>query len=163
VSYNLKQDVIIATGNVSITDVDGEVRFADYIELSGDFKQATARNLRLLMVDNSRFAAAIGRRTEGNRNVLDNAIYSPCKACPEAPDGPPLWDIRAKRIVSDEITHRITYRDAWFDVEGLPVAYVPYFSHADATIKRESGLLPPRFFSNRIVGNGLRVPYYQII
>jgi len=46
VSYNFKQDVIIATGNVSLTDPDGEVRFADYIELSGDMKQAVARHLR---------------------------------------------------------------------------------------------------------------------
>ena len=29
VSYNVKQDVIIATGNVSVTEVDGEVHFAD--------------------------------------------------------------------------------------------------------------------------------------
>ncbi len=163
VSYNLKQDVIIATGNVSFTDIDGEVRFTDYIELSGDMKQAIARHLRLLMVDNSRFAAATGRRTDGTRNVLDNAIYTACAPCAEDPDGPPLWDVRARRIVHDDTTHRISYDDAWFDVEGLPVMYFPYFSHSDPTVKRESGVLPPTFFSNQIVGTGISTPYYQIL
>ncbi|HEY1719759.1 MAG TPA: LPS assembly protein LptD [Magnetospirillaceae bacterium] len=163
VSYNLKQDVIIATGNVSFTDIDGEVRFTDYIELSGDMKQAVARHLRLLMVDNSRFAAATGRRTDGTRNILDDAIYTACEPCAADPSSPPLWDVRAQRIVHDDTTHRISYDDAWFDVDGFPVMYFPYFSHSDPSVKRESGVLPPTFFSNAIVGTGLAVPYYQII
>ncbi len=163
VSYNIKQDVIIATGNVSFTDIDGEVHFADYIELSGDMKQATARHLRMLMVDNSRFAAVTARRTDGNRDVLDNAIYTPCAPCADDPNGPPLWDLRAKRIVHDDTTHRIAYDDVWLDADGIPVVYLPYFSHADPTVKRESGLVPPTFFNNKIVGTGLSIPYYQII
>ena len=163
VSYNMKQDVIIATGNVSFTDIDGEVRFADYIELSGDMKEAAARHLRLLMVDNSRLAAATARRSGGNRNILDNAIYTACAPCADNPDGPPLWDVRAQRIVHDDTTHRIVYDDAWFDVDGFPVAYFPYFSHADSTVKRESGVLPPSFFNNAIIGTGIRTPYYQVI
>ena len=159
VSYNMKQDVIIATGNVSFTDIDGEVRFADYIELSGDMKEAAARHLRLLMVDNSRLAAATARRSGGNRNILDNAIYTACAPCADDPDGPPLWDVRAQRIVHDDTTHRIVYDDAWFDVDGFPVAYFPYFSHADSTVKRESGVLPPSFFNNAIIGTGFIDPY----
>jgi len=163
VSYNLKQDVIIATGNVSLTDIDGEVRFSDYTELSGDMKQATARHLRLLMVDDSRFAAATARRTDGNRNILDHAVYSACQACAENPDETPLWDLHARQIVQDEVAHRIIYRDAWLDVDGFPVLYAPYWSSADPSVKRASGLLVPTFFTNRIIGNGVRTPYFQII
>ena len=50
-SYNLKQDVIIATGNVSLTETTGEVIFADYIELTGDMKESTARGIRVLLID----------------------------------------------------------------------------------------------------------------
>ena len=163
VSYNLKQDVIIASGNVSLTDIDGQVNFADYIELSGDMKQSVERHLRLLMVDDSRFAAATGRRVDGTRTILDNVIYSPCRPCADNPDRPPLWDIRAQRVVDDTDTHKVTYTDAWFDVEGVPLLYTPYFSTADPEVKRESGLLPPTLVSNRIIGNGIRTPYFLVI
>lgn len=163
ISYNMKQDVIIATGNVAFTDIDGQVNFSDYMELSGDMKEAIAHHLRLLMVDNSRMAATTARRTGGTRNILDNAIYTACEPCANDPDGPPLWDVRAQRIVHDDTTHRVVYTDAWFDVDGYPVAYFPYFSHADSSVKRESGVLPPTVFNNAIIGTGVRTPYYQVI
>ena len=163
VSYNTKQDVIVASGNVSLTDVDGQVNFADYIELSGDLKQAIERHLHLLMADDSRIAATTARRSEGSQNVFDNAIYTPCKPCADNPNGPPLWDIRARRVIQDETTHKVYYDDAWFDVAGFPVLYSPYFSHADPSVKRETGLLPPTFFSNHVIGNGVRTPYFLIL
>lgn len=163
VSYNLKQDVIIATGNVSLTQPSGEVTFADYIELTGDMKDATARHLRLLMADDSRMVASTGQQENGERQVLYNALYTACRPCAEDPQRPPLWDIRANRIVHDETTHQITYRDAVVDAYGIPVLYTPYLSHADPTIKRESGVLAPGFINNRIIGTGIRLPYYQVI
>ncbi len=162
-SYNLKQDVIIASGNVVFTQVDGQVNFADYFELTGDMKQATARHMRILMADNSRFAAAALRRSNGDRNELDQAIYTPCAPCAQDPDSPPLWDLRARQIIHDDVAHTITYHDAWLDVDGLPVLYTPYFSHGDPTVKRESGFLAPSIFNNHIVGTGAREPYFQII
>ena len=66
-SYNLKQDVIIATGHVSFTQITGDINFADYLEVTGDMKQATARSLRVLMFDDSRLAgrALLHERTLG--------------------------------------------------------------------------------------------------
>jgi LPS-assembly protein len=163
VSYNVKQDVIVASGNVSLTDIDGQVNFADYIELSGDMKQAIERHMHVLMVDDSRFAAATARRVGGDRDILDNVIYTPCRPCADNPDRAPLWDIRARQVVDDEVAHKMTYSDAWFDVAGVPILYTPYLSTADPEVKRETGLLPPTFVSNRIVGSGIRTPYFLIL
>lgn len=162
-SYNLKQDVIVATGNVSLTDADGTVSFADYMELTGDMKDAAARGIRMLMTDDSRLAAAGAKRTNGQKNVLDKAVYTACKACREHPDETPLWQLKARRVTHDEVAHDIEYDDAWLEFEGVPVAYTPYISHADPALKRKSGLLPPSIFNNHSVGTGLRLPYFQVI
>ena len=162
-SYNLKQDVIIATGNVSMTEQDGQVTFADYVELTGDMKDAAAQRMRILMIDDSRMWAASGRRVGGSRTILDKGGYTACKACADKPNATPLWAMKAKQITHDETNHVIEYDDAWLEFEGVPVAYTPFFAHADTTIKRKSGLLPPSILNNGFVGMGFRQPYFQEI
>ena len=43
---------------------------------------------------------------------------------------------------------RIEYRDALLDIYGVPVMYLPYFSHADPSVKRASGFLVPSIGSS---------------
>ena len=162
-SYNLKQDVIIAAGNVSITEVTGEVTFADYLELTGDMKTMAAKGIRELLIDDSRIAANSGHRVSGDRSVFDKGVYTACKPCADSSDTPPLWQIKAERIIHDEVSHEVEYDDAWLEVGGIPIAYTPYMSHADPTVKRESGLLPPSIINNKLVGSGMRTPYFGVI
>jgi LPS-assembly protein len=162
-SYNLKQDVIIATGHVSFTQLTGDINFADYLEVTGDMKQATARGMRVLMFDDSRLAGNFARRTEGNLTVLDRAVYTACKPCEDHPDEPPVWAIKADRIIHDTESHTVEYENAWLEFDGVPVAYTPYLSHADPTVKRVSGWLPPSILNNNILGSGVRTPYFAVL
>jgi LPS-assembly protein len=162
-SYNLKQDVIIATGNVSLTDTDGTVTFADYFELTGDMKTSVTQAIRVLEIDDSRIAGARGRRVVGDRSVFQKALYTACRPCAKDPSQPPVWVLKAERVTDDEVEHIIKYNDAWLEFEGIPVVYSPYFQHADPTVKRESGLLPPGVLSNRVIGSGVRTSYFQVI
>ena len=163
ISYNLKQDVIIATGNVSFTQITGDINFADYLEMSGDMKQATARSMRILMFDDSRLAGNFARRTDGTLTVLDRAVYTACKPCADDPSKPPVWAIKADRVIHDQESHTIEYENAWLEIEGIPFAYTPYLSHADPTVKRVSGWLPPSMLNNNILGTGIRTPYFDVI
>jgi LPS-assembly protein len=81
VSYNQKTGVVTASGNVSLMEPTGEVLFADYTELRDQMRDGFARDMRLLLSDNSRAAANSGTRTGGNRTELDRAVYSPCDVC----------------------------------------------------------------------------------
>ena len=162
-SYNLKQDVITASGNVSLTDADGNVSFAEYMELTGDMKRGAVRGIRMLMTDDSRMAAASARRTDGNRNVFNKGVYSPCETCAEDPSKPPLWNVKADRITFDQAAHTVEYEDAWIEISGVPVLYTPYLEHPDATIKRKNGFLAPTIINNRVLGAGVRLPYFYVI
>ncbi|HZD25387.1 MAG TPA: LPS assembly protein LptD [Alphaproteobacteria bacterium] len=160
ISYNIKQDVVAASGNISLLEPTGEVVFAEYMELDRDLSEGFIKGVRILLSDNSRFAANGGRRTNGNRTELVKAVYSPCEPCKEDPDRAPLWQVKAARVVHDQAAKTIEYHDAVFEVFGVPIAWTPYFSHADPTVKRQSGFLPPHLGSATDLGATVQVPYY---
>ncbi|MBF0167156.1 MAG: LPS-assembly protein LptD [Alphaproteobacteria bacterium] len=163
ISYNTRQDIITASGSVSLLEPSGDVFFADYFELSGDLKEATSRNLRILMANRTRLAAAKSVRIAGEKNVMEKAVYSACEQCKDDPKKPPLWQVKAMRVTNDEKKQTFEYRDAWVEFAGVPVIYTPYFQHADPRVPRHSGFLPPSFGGSSQLGGAITVPYYWAI
>lgn len=163
VSYNQKTDTVSASGNVTLLEPSGEVIFAEYVELTDGMKNGLVKQLRILLTDNSRLAAAEGRRADGNRTVMKRAVYSPCEVCKEDPERPLLWQLKAERVEHDQKRHEIIYHNAFMEMFGVPVAYVPYFSHPDPTVKRKTGLLAPDFGIGGNVGGHVRLPYYIVL
>jgi LPS-assembly protein len=160
VTYNEREDKVTASGNVSLTQVTGEVLFADYIELTGGMRDGYIENLRALLVDNSRLAANAARRVDGNRKEMTRAVYSPCELCKTDPTRAPLWQIKAVKVVHDETTQDIEYTDATMEMWGIPVAYMPTFSHPDPTVRQRTGVLAPKIGQSGDVGTIFGVPYY---
>ncbi|MGB1006997.1 MAG: LPS-assembly protein LptD, partial [Thalassobaculaceae bacterium] len=76
---------------------------------------------------------------------------------------PPLWQIKALRVIHDEQARDMIYREAWLEFWGQPVVYLPFFVHPDPTVKRRSGWLAPRFGQSSQVGATFSVPYYWSI
>nr|WP_068432115.1 LPS assembly protein LptD [Magnetospirillum sp. XM-1]CUW38679.1 Putative Organic solvent tolerance protein OstA\ len=163
VSYNMKQDVMGASGNVVLTEPSGEVTHADYFELTGDFKNGVARDIRTILADNSRVAAQSAQRVGGDRTDFDRAVYTACEPCKDKPDAEPLWQVKAQRVTHNQAEAQVEYRDAWLEIKGVPVAYTPYMSHPDPTIKRQSGMLAPVFGMNSTLGASIATPYYQVV
>lgn len=159
-SYNRRADLVTASGNVAVVEPSGAVVFAEYVELTGDLKSGAIEGIRILLEDDSRFAAGGGRMTSDGRTELRKAIYSPCDLCPEHPDDPPVWQLKAYEITHDKELRRIFYADAFLEVFGVPVAYVPFFSHPDPTVIRKTGFLRPTFGSDSVLGFIYRQPYF---
>ncbi|SDF05929.1 LPS-assembly protein LptD [Thalassobaculum litoreum] len=163
VSYNRKADTVIASGNVSLMEPSGEVLFSDYVELNDKLKTGTINNFRGLLVDGSRLAAVQGRRTGGQRKELDKAVFSPCDLCKEDPTKAPLWQIKAVKVIHDEVAKDIIYEDATLEFYGFPVAYTPFLRHPDPTVDRRSGLLAPTMGISEELGVIYGQPYYYVI
>ncbi|HEV7372043.1 LPS-assembly protein LptD, partial [Arenibaculum sp.] len=164
VTYNERTNVVTATGNVSLLEPSGDVVFAEYAELTDDLAQGFVDQVRVLMTDNSRLAATEGERTDDGRFMrLNRAVYSPCNLCPEDPSAPPLWQVRARRVVHDRENQEMVYRDAVLDMFGIPVFYTPYLSHPDPTVEQKSGFLAPSFGLGGNIGAFATVPYYWAI
>ncbi|GAB5470800.1 MAG: LPS assembly protein LptD [Rhodospirillales bacterium] len=163
VSYNTRNDVVTANGNVALLEPGGEVLFADYAEVTGDLREAFVRDVGLLLTDTSRLAAVSAIRTEGNRTELTKAVYSPCELCESDPTSAPLWQLKARKVVHDQEAQTVTYRDAHFEVFGLPVFYTPYFSHPDPTVERKTGFLAPTYGGSGDLGLTLETPFFIVI
>ena len=159
-TYDRASDVVTADGNVRIWQPDGQIVTATHAELSRDLRQAFIRQTTLLMTDNSRFIAQEGERTEGRYVRLNRALYTACDLCKDDPRKPPLWQVRAQRIVHDTEKQNVYYRNATLELGGVPVFYTPYMSHPDPNIKRRSGFLAPVIGSRNNLGFVTRTYYY---
>ena len=159
VRYKQAEDKIEAVGNVTLLEPGGEAIYADLLSISGDLKDGIIEGLRAKLDQDSRLAAASGRRIDGTRTEMDKAVYSPCPLCEES-ERPPLWQISASEVTHDEEAKDVTYKHAFFELFGIPLLYTPYFSHPDPTVKRRSGFVSPSIGSDTELGFTLETPYY---
>ncbi|HKF72445.1 MAG TPA: LPS assembly protein LptD [Stellaceae bacterium] len=163
VTYNQRTNLVTASGHVSLMDPSGTVVFGDYMELTDDMRDGFIQNARGLLSDRSRIAGNTGRRTDGNITEIRRAVYSPCDLCAKDPTAPPLWQIKADRMVHDKARQTVEMYDATMEFYGMPVVYLPYLSEPDPTVKRKSGFLVPTFGHSASIGNFFHVPYYIVL
>jgi LPS-assembly protein len=160
--YNNRTGRISATGPLVLRDAGGTAVLADAAELDAELRDGIIEGARAVIATpdggGGTLAAVEGRRVDGRFNVLSKAVYSPCEVCLAAPT--PLWQIRARQIVHDQQERMVYYEDAVFDVMGVPVAYLPFFSHPDPTVERKSGFLAPTFSRASTYGLAAQIPYF---
>lgn len=162
VIYNLPQDTVEAIGEVVMMDNTGDVHFAERAQLQHTLKDGYIKKLRSVLADGSRITASEGQKT-GGKIVMKEASYTPCEECKADPGKPVLWQIVADEVIHDKDQHSVEYKNAKFEIYGVPVAYTPYFSHSDGTIKQKSGFLPPKLSLNSQLGFGVTSKYYWAI
>ncbi|MGH1403307.1 MAG: LPS-assembly protein LptD [Alphaproteobacteria bacterium] len=161
--YYLQDDKVIAIGNVEFTDVTGDRHLSDRVEFSNALKDGFVEGLTTFLADGSRFKASNGRHEGGQKTLMKDAFYTPCDTCKGGKDIVPLWQIRASEVEHDKETKTVAYRNARFEVKGMPVAYFPYFSHPDNTVKRKSGFLTPSAGYKSDLGAFIQSSYYWSI
>lgn len=160
VIYDRNANTLSAVGNVRIKEPDGSLINADRITLTDNFRDGFIRSLRVVTHEDARIAAANAYRKDGDTTVFESGVFTPCKVCTTQPDKPPLWRVKAKRVIHNKAEKNIYYEDASFELFGVPVFWMPYFYHPDPTVKRRSGFLMPTFNSSDNLGFSFGIPYY---
>jgi len=160
VIYDQKTKRLHAEGNVRLTEQDGKVTYGEIMDLSDDYRDGFVDSLRLDAPDQTRMAATRAERTSGNYTVFHNGVYTACAPCKDDPKKPPLWQVKAARIIHDQGEKMMYFEDARLEFFGQPLAWLPYFSAPDPTVKRKTGVLVPVASSSSVYGGALDVPYY---
>ncbi len=160
ITYNQKSDTVTASGNISVLAPNGDVAFADRVVLTHGMRAGVLDGFKALIGRTGRLAAVRAVRTTDEITAATRAIYTPCEICNKPGHRTPSWQIKAGHMIYDEKHHRIYYRDAVLEMFGVPVFYTPYFSHADPTVKHETGILRPEFGTSSTIGTFVRLPYY---
>lgn len=158
--YDLKKDTAKAQGHVVLSEVNGDIHYSEEVEFNDKLKDGFVKGLQSYLADGSRFTAVKGKRKDGSKTIMEDASYTPCEPCKANPEKAPAWQIVAAKVKHDEEAHRISYNHARFEVHGVPVAYVPYFAHADGTVDRKSGFLAPRAGFKSGLGTFGEASYY---
>ena len=160
VSYDRRSGRLVATGQVTLTDPTGASYYSEHIDITDDFRDGFVQSLRVDTAQHTYFAASRAERSEGQTTTFVGGVYTACEPCKEHPERPPLWDVKAAKIVQNGKTRRIYFHHARLEFFGLPIAWLPYFSVPDPTVSRATGLLTPAFGYSARVGAFLTTPYF---
>lgn len=160
VIYDQKTKRLHAEGNVRLTEEDGKVTYGQVMDLSDNYRDGFVDSLRLDTPDQTRMAATRAERSAGNFTVFHNGVYTACEPCKDDPKKPPLWQVKAARIIHDQGEKMMYFEDARIEFFGAPLLWMPYLSGPDPTVKRKTGMLMPSVSSNSKYGIGVEVPYY---
>lgn len=167
VRYDRNTGRVFAEGNVRLTDETGAVVTGDRMELTDDFKSGFIDSLRIQQTIEQRgrparvrFSAPRAERVEGQTTTFEYGTYTACEPCKDHPERPPLWQVKAARIIHNNEERRIYYEDSTLEVAGIPIAYLPYFYSPDPTVRRDTGFLAPHFVSSNVLGYGIGTPFF---
>jgi LPS-assembly protein len=163
VIYDQKTKRLHAEGNIRMTDADGKITYANIMDLSDDYRDGFVDSLRVDTADATRMAATRADRSSGNYTVFENGVYTACAPCKDDPKKPPLWQVKGARIIHDQTDRMLYFENAQLEFFGVPMAYLPYFSTPDPTVKRKTGFLMPGITSNSTYGFGVETPFYWAI
>ncbi|MDB5618964.1 LPS-assembly protein LptD, partial [Tardiphaga sp.] len=163
VIYDQKTKRLHAEGNIRMTDADGKITYAEIMDLSDDYRDGFVDSLRVDTADQTRMAATRADRSSGNYTVFENGVYTACAPCKDDPKKPPLWQVKGARIIHDQTEKMMYFEDARLEFFGTPLAYLPYFSTPDPTVKRKTGFLMPGFSQVTNYGFGIETPFYWAI
>lgn len=163
-SYDPAADIVIAEGDVSITDKSLETVFAGRVELTGDLRDGIAENFSALLDENARLAADSAVREQGARTRLRNAVYTACSVCDsEGEEKTPTWRVKALKVTRDEERKVVRFHHAFLEIKGVPVLYAPFLQAPDPSVERQSGFLTPLIGASSRLGFNFELPYYLAI
>ena len=161
VIYDRKTSRVFAEGKARLTEPNGQITRAERFELTDDLRNGFVDSLTTETKEKTYLSAPRAERSE-DTVVFERGTYTACKPCEDA-EKPPLWRVRAKRIIEKTDEKTIYYEDASLELLGIPIAYVPFFSVPDPSVKRRSGILSPRYVYKSQIGYGVGIPVFWAV
>ncbi len=160
VVWNRKTGKVVATGNIAVTNPEGDIAYGDEINLTDSLKDGVVDNMLVVLEQGGRLAAVKGTRDANGVVELRTAAYTPCAVetsagCPKEP----TWKITAVRVTYRPERQRIYYSGARLHLFGLPSLPLPKFSNPVGG-GSDNGLLSPSFNYSRANGLEFALPYY---
>ncbi len=156
--YDRGQDRLDLTGPITVTDAQGNLITAEAASLKADMSEGVMTTARFVLDRRMQVAARQIWRSEGRYTQLTDSVASSCEVCSLAPV--PLWEIRAKRVIHDQLERQLWFDGAQLRFVGVPVAYIPQLRMPDPTLDRATGFLSPRLRTTSDLGTGLKLPYF---
>ncbi|MDR1027025.1 MAG: LPS assembly protein LptD [Rickettsiales bacterium] len=152
--YNAKTGDLKTEGRAVITSTGGQkmtLRDA-YLTKTG----ADGNNIVLEWSERTLMTAETLHK-DGDATEAENISYTACHGCDSFGDA---WTIHATDMTHDAVEKNMYFTNFWFDVYGLPLLYLPWFSQPDPSVKKRTGLLLPQVGTTSDMGSRIDIPLY---
>mgnify|MGYP005846427397 CR=1 FL=1 len=157
--YDRETETLQITGPITLQDTQGRILvLADSASLDRKMENGLLTGARVVMDDQLQLAAHEMNRVNGQYSQLYKAAVTSCQVCGDG--RPPLWQIRARRVIHDQEAQQLYFDQAQFRVLDTPIFYLPRLRLPDPTLKRATGFLVPSVVNSSLLGTGLKVPYF---
>ena len=161
VEYHRDEARAVATGNVVFTDSQGGVHYAESLTMEEGFSRGFAEQVISRMADGSWVGAASVNFEEEVSSDFTSSRFTPCN-CEFREGATPAWELRSAATHHDAREKTVYHKHVRMRLFSVPVLYFPYLSHPDWTVRRQSGLLPPRVSFSSDLGTTYSQSFYWI-
>ncbi|WP_246156666.1 LPS-assembly protein LptD [Aquicoccus porphyridii] len=158
IAYDREGDQLTIEGPITITQGNDTLVLADSAEMDAGFRNGLLRGARMVLNQQVQLAAHQLNRVNGRYSQLYKTAATSCRVCNSTE--PPLWQIRARKVIHDQVERQLYFEDAQVRVMDVPIFYLPRLRLPDPTLARATGFLIPSLRGNSRLGTGIRVPYF---
>lgn len=152
VHYDIDKDLVYAEGNIRIIDEKGRSIYGQKAVFKDKLKKGIIEEFIAKLDENAVIVSRKAKRLGRNRIILEKSVFTPCQFnCSKTP----IWQLNSGITDIDYDKQKITYRNLFFEIYGIPLVYLPYFSHPSPNAKAQSGILGPE-----IKRDNFLIPFY---
>jgi LPS-assembly protein len=140
-------------------DQGGEITIlANAAEMDRTLSDGLLTGARMVFQQQLQLASLQMTRVGGRYTQLYKTSVTSCHVCEDGK--PPLWQIRAERVIHDQVEQQLYFENAQVRILDVPECYFPAVRRPDPTLNRTSGCLVPSTRTTSNLGTGVKVPYF---
>ena len=158
ITYDRETGTLRIDGPIRLEEGGTITILADSAEMDSELQNGLLSGARMVLDQQLQLAALQMARVGGRYTQLYKSAVTSCHVCEDG--RPPLWQIRARKIVHDQKERQLYFEDAQFRVLDIPILYLPAMRLPDPTLDRARGFLIPSTRTTSRLGTGLRLPYF---
>lgn len=156
--YDRSTQKMTIEGPIILQDGTGTLILADAGELDRDLQNGLLTGARMVLDQQLQLSAVHLSQTGGRYSQLYKTAVTSCQICEDG--SPPLWQIRARQVIHDDVEQQLYFDQAQFRVLGVPILYVPRLRLPGPGLERATGFLRPSLAINSQLSTGVKVPYF---
>ncbi len=158
ITYDHDTDRLTFEGPLVMRDGEEVLILASDAEMDTDLRNGILRSARLVLDQQLQLAAVQINRVDARYSQLYKAVVTSCRICND--NRPPLWQVRARRVVHDQQEQQLYFDDAQIRILGVPILYLPRLRLPDPTLERATGFLAPSIKTSSQLSTGVKIPYF---
>ena len=158
IRYDRVTGALTIEGPIRLQEGDDVVILADAADLDANLRTGLLMGARMVIDQQLQLAAASVERVNERYDQLYKTAVTSCEVCNDG--RPPLWQIRARRVIHDKEERQLYFDQAQFLIRDVPIMNIPRLRLPDPTVERATGFLIPSIRSDSQLGTGIKVPYF---